>query len=429
MPMDAIQKNFLSEPQEIVLDPENRWWVSRLNRLGYIHHGWDRASKIRLRDCTLREGEETPGTHLCREDKLSIALRIQELGIEETEVGYCGAIDEHYGLTKYLRKGGVTLKLTSINRSYTRNGEWQEEVDRAVDSGIDCISFVVFCSDDLLESVPWISKEAIPDRVFQCVSYAREKGVDVSATLVAATRTNLRWVEAFTKSATSAEANGIGVADSMGCALPDTVAFLVRLVRDIGGPELEITFHGHNTFGLATANAVAAINAGADVVDVVPLGLGEGAGVVPLEEIAFVMEVLYGVDTGVKIDQVADVCRFVKDIFGVDLPLNKTFIGSGIYRHSIDSHIASILRGSWHSWECIHPSVVGQERQLEFGYSKIRSGRSGAVAAKIEQMGLIADDQQLDQIIGGIQEIAEKKDWASESEVENVIRRFIGIPG
>ncbi len=423
--MAEAEKDFLIEPKEIILDPDGRWWASRLNRLEYIHQNCLRPDRIFFRDCTLREGEETPGTHLSQDEKLSLALKIQEVGIEEIEVGYCGAIEEHYGLVKYLRNGGVTMKMTSINRSYARDGEWQDEVDRTVDAGVDCISFVVFCNDDLLASVPWLSKEAIPERVHECISYANKSGVEVSATLAGATRTNLRWVEAFAKAAADGNAHTIGIADSMGCGLPATVEFLVRVVRDAIGPDPLIAFHGHNTFGLAIANALSAINAGAGVVDVVPLGLGEGAGVIPLEEIVFILEVLYGMDTGLEVEKVANLCRAVKDVFDVEFLPTKTFIGNGIYRHSIDSHIASILRGAWHSWECVHPSVVGQERKLEFGFSKIRRGRSGAIAAKIEQLGLYADDSQLNQIIADVRTITEEQDWASESEVESVIRKAL----
>ena len=242
------------------------------------------------------------------------------------------------------------------------------------------------------------------------------------ATLAGATRTNLRWIEATMSAAAIAGADVVGIADSMGGALPETIEFLMHLsgTRPV---RAKLSFHGHNTFGLATANTLAAIRAGATVVDAVPLGLGKGAGIAPLEEIAFALEVLYGVDTGLKMERVAQLCREVQCAFKVEYPPTKTFIGSGIYRHSIDSHIASILRGKWHSWECVQPSVVGQKRQLEFGFAKIRRGRSGAIAAKIEKMGLAADDQQLDRIIDEVQAITRERDWASELDVEQVITR------
>ena len=427
--MEMPTVDLYSDPSEIILDPENRWWVSSLNRLAQVQQGISLPLRVRIRDCTLREGEETPGTHLTREQKLSLAQMLQETGFDEIEIGYCGAIDEHRDLVGFFRDAGLTVKLTSLNRTYTHDGEWQAEVDRAIKAGVGSISFIVFCNDDLLRSVPWLPKEDVPKRVFDCVSYARAAGVEVAATLAGASRTTLRWVELCTRAAAKAGANVIGVADSIGCAVPEMVAFLVRFVRDAVGPGPALAFHGHNTFGLATANALSAIKAGAEVVDAVPLGLGEGAGITPLEEIAFALEVLYGIQTGLEIGKVAELCRQVKKVFGVEYLPTKTFLGEGLYRHSIDSHIASILRGAWYTWESVHPSVVGQERQLEFGFAKIRRGRSGAIAAKIEKMGLEADDAQLNHIIADIQAITEVRHWATEEDVEKVIRRILRDSG
>ncbi len=412
----------VSDPSEIILDPQERWWVSRLNRLAQVQRGVPLPTHIRLRDCTLREGEETPGTRLSRAQKLQLAKSIQETGLEDIQVGYCGAVDEHRDLVRLFRDSGITVKLTSLNRSYARDGEWQAEIDRAVAEGVDCISFVVFINDDLLASVPWLKKEDVPERVFECVMYAHKAGIEVEAALAGASRTTLRWIQAFVRAAARAKADIIGLADSMGGALPETVEFLIRFTRDAAGPEPLLGFHGHNTFGLATANALAAVRGGAQVLDAVPLGLGEGAGIAPLEELAFALEVLYGIQTGLKMEKVAELCRRVREVFRVEHLPTKTFIGDGLYRHSIDSHIASILRGNWYTWECVHPSIVGQKRQLEFGYAKIRRGRSGAIAAKIEQMGLKADDAQLDGIINKIISVTEAKGWATEAQVEEIIR-------
>jgi isopropylmalate/homocitrate/citramalate synthase len=417
-----------NEPPEIIVDPQERWWVSRLNRLSLVQQQLAPMSHVRFRDCTIREGEEMPGVRLSYADKLSLARKIQETGIGEMEVGYCGAIDEHRKLAKFLRDEGISVKLTSINRSYGREGEWQQEIDLAAETGVDGISFVVFANDDLLTSVPWLPKRDVPDRVTRCVTYARNAGLEVAATVAGASRTTPRWIEACSQAAASSGANVIGIADSMGCALPETVSYLVHLVRDAVGHGPMIAFHGHNTLGLATANAISAVRAGAQVLDAVPLGLGEGAGIAPLEEMAFILEALYDIRTGLKVDKIADLCREVARVFGVDVLPTKTFIGRGIYRHSIDSHIASILRGAWYTWECVHPSVVGQTRHLEFGFAKLRRGRSGAIAAKIEQMGQEVSDEQLDTIVGEIRAITESRDWATEAEVEAIIAKVAHLP-
>lgn len=233
-----------SDPPEILLDSQERWWVSRLNRLAQVQEGVSLPSHVRIRDCTLREGEETPGTRLSREQKLELVKSIEETGLTEAQVGYCGAVDEHRDLVRLFKSAGVKIKLTSMNRAYARDGEWQAEIDRAVAEGVDCMSLIVFINDDLLASVPWLKKEDVPERVYECVSYARKAGVEVEAALAGASRTTLRWIEAFVRAAASAKADIIALADSMGGALPETVEFLMRFTRDAAGPEPLLGFHG-----------------------------------------------------------------------------------------------------------------------------------------------------------------------------------------
>lgn len=412
-PEGNAPSRFDSSP-EILIDPQNRWWVSSLNRLSQVRQGESLPEKVLIRDCTLREGEETPGTFLTDKQKVDLALQIEDVGVQEIEIGYCGAIEEHRHLARLLRDAGIKSHLTSVNRSYTFDGEWQAEVDRAIEAGIDRIAFVAFCNDALLASVPWLPKEAVPDRIFEVTEYARRAGAEVAMSVAGTARTEIHWLEKCARAASAAQAEVIGVTDSNGCATPELIAYLVRVVRDAAGPRPSIAFHGHNTFGLATANAIAAVRAGADVVDTVPLGLGEGAGITPLEQIAFALEVIYGVTCGLEMEKLGPLCRRVKEAFGVEHLPTESLVGSGLFRHSIDSHIASILRGEWHSWECIQPSVLGQERRLEFGYAKIRSGRSGAIGAKVEQMGLVANDDQLAEIIRQVRTVASTNKWATE---------------
>jgi isopropylmalate/homocitrate/citramalate synthase len=413
---------------EIELDPNDRWWVSRLNRLPEVQVDSAMPHSVRIRDCTLREGEETPGTQLTIGQKLSLARAIEKTGIQEIEIGYAGAVAEHQDLARRIRDEGIKLKLASVNRAYARDGEWQAEIDRAVKEGVDSISLVVFMNEDLLTSVPWLDRADVPQRVTEVVAYARTSGVEVAPVLAGASRTQLSAIHAFAEAAVAGGADVVGLADSMGCALPETVSYLVRYVRQVVGPQMTVAFHGHDTFGLATANTLAALRAGASIVDAVPLGLGEGAGIAPLEELVFALEILYGVDTGLEIERVAELCREVKLAFGVEYLPTKSIVGDGLFRHSIDSHIASILRGKWHSWECFQPSVVGQKRRLEFGFAKIRQGRSGAIAAKIDQMGLSASDEQLDSIIEQVRAITVANGWANEAEVEAVVQATLAQP-
>jgi isopropylmalate/homocitrate/citramalate synthase len=155
------------------------------------------------------------------------------------------------------------------------------------------------------------------------------------------------------------------------------------------------------------------------------LGLGDGAGITSGEEVALALEVLYGVETGLNLEKITELCQVVKEIFDIQISPHKPFVGENIYRHQIDSHFAAILRKGWHTWEVVKAEALGRERRLELASGKLRRGRSGAIAAKLENMGLEADDWQFDQIFEEIQSIVEEKKFVSEDEIERVIRCVI----
>ena len=407
---------------DVIMDPAERWWVSRLNRLAAVHGGWTPPGRVEIRDVTLREGEEMAGVVLSEEQKIALAQYARSIGIQEIQVGYCGAIREHEQLARAMRRAGIDARLVSLNRSYARSGEWETEIDRAVAAGVDVVTLAALCSDDLLASAPWLPRSDVPERIEQTVGYAKAAGVNVGCGLAGATQTDPRWVEECARAAASGGADFVSLADTTGCALPEAVEFLMLLTRDAVGPSVRLSFHGHDTFGLATANALAAVRGTADIIDAVPLGLGEGSGIVPLEEIAFALEVLYGVSTGLEMDRVADFARFAAETFGVEALPTKTFIGTSIYRHAVDSHIAAILRGRWQTWECVQPSLLGQVRSLEFAPSRIRRGRSGAIWAKLEQLGHEPDSDALDRIVDRVSEFALVAGFATEDDVETIIR-------
>jgi len=168
---------------------------------------------------------------------------------------------------------------------------------------------------------------------------------------------------------------------------------------------------------------------GAAAVDCTLLGMGDGAGITALEEIALALEVLYGVETGVRLDQITALCRLAQECFGTALSPHKPHVGENIFRHQIDSHIAAILRGDWSAWEVVRAEALGRERRLEFGYGKLRRGRSGAIALLVERLGLTATDAQMDEILDRIRAVTVRQRVCSLSEAEQIIRAVLAGEG
>lgn len=416
-----------SEAREIAWEPEGRWWIGRMNLLDSVNDHLALPDRVRVTDATLREGEEVPDTYLTEDQKVNLAQHIQDAGFAELEVGYAGVIQEHFDLVQRLRKEGFQGAISSHTRIYGRHGEWKDEIDRNLEAGAQVLTMVGSATEVGTATTPWLPKNEVADRIASCVSYAKSQGATVTFGLADLVRTTLDQVVACYRAAADAGIDRAYVYDGHGVARPGTIRFLTRFIKDLVGADVDIGVHAHDTYGLAQANAVAALTSGANTVDAVPLGLGEGGGITASEEISAVMEILYGVPTGVRLDRLRPLCSAVARAFRITMPKTKAVVGANTYSHQIDSHVAAILRGAWYSWEVVRPEVLGHERNLAFAHAKIRDGRSGAVAALIESMGVDVTDEELRAVIDELRSQTDQRPSLSIDEAKAVVQRVLGI--
>lgn len=421
--MNPIDKK--AEAREIYWDPQGRWWSGRMNLLSSVNDELTLPSKVHIVDATLREGEEVPDTFLTLDEKVELADQIYATGFSELEVGYVGVIQEHYDLVQRLRREGFKGTISSHTRIYGRPDEWRAEIDQNFEAGAEILTMVGFASEVGTATTPWLSKREVADRVADCVSYAKAQGGDVTFGLADLVRTDFEQIVACYRAAAEEGVNRVYVYDGLGAARPEAIRFLTRFIRDLVGKEVEIGVHVHDTYGLSHANAVAALTAGASVVDAVPLGLGDGAGITASEEVAAAMEVLYGVPTSIKLDRLRILCQNVAKYFKIPMPKTKAVVGENTYSHQIDSHVAAILRGAWYSWEVARPEVFGHERHLGFGHAKLRDGRSGAIAALLDSMSLNPSDSELEAIFAALRTETKRKPSLNVGEAREVIRRTL----
>ncbi len=415
------------QAREIAWGPEKRWWIARTNLLDSVNYDIVLPDQVRVVDATLREGEEVPDTLLSEDQKVKLAHRIQEAGFAELEVGYAGVIQEHFDLVQRLRREGFEGAISSHTRIYGRHGEWKNEIDRNLDAGAQVLTMVGSATEVGTATTPWLPKDKVADRIADCVSYAKSKGATVTFGLADIIRTSFDQIVACYRAAADAGVDRAYVYDGHGAARPGAIRFLTRFIKDLVGADIDIGVHAHDTYGLAQANAVAALTSGANTVDAVPLGLGEGGGITATEEISAAMEILYGVPTGVRLDKLRLLCSAVARAFEIAVPKTKAVVGANTYSHQIDSHVAAILRGAWYSWEVARPEVLGHERNLAFAHAKIRDGRSGAVAALLESMGIDVTDDELRAVIEELRLETERRRSLSVDEAKDLVRRVLGI--
>ena len=177
-----------------------------------------------------------------------------------------------------------------------------------------------------------VKKKMFPIETYETVSIRRNAALLRPSDWLTRQGQTLKYVVRCYKAAYLAGADGLYVYDGPGCASPETIEYIVKLVRAISGGQVEIIVHCHNDFGLATANSIAAVKAGATLVDAVVNGLGDRAGNAPFEEVVTALEVLYNVRTGIDISKITEISKMVSDIYKILLRpikrlLEKTVIG------------------------------------------------------------------------------------------------------
>jgi len=404
--------------KEMLFDPMNRWYVGRLNLLNLVQPP-GMPNKVIIKDETLREGEETPGVYLTLEKKLRIARALEEIGVREIEVGYAGSTREHFEFARALKSEEIKLGLCSHARAYSKEDEWKKEVEEVAQSGVEMISFVGYVSECRIGGKSWLSKREFPKRVRDVILFAKDHGLRVGFGLADPARSQLQFVVDCCVAAGEAGVDRYYVYDGPGCATPETIRFLTLLARDT--THSQVAVHCHDDYGLATANTLEAVKAGAEVVDCVVNGLGDRAGNAALEEVVASLTVLYQVDTGIKIEGLYPLSKLVEEVYGVPIAPNKALVGSNQYNHATDSHIQDIIRGEWFTWENIRAEALGQKRILEFGSTALSRQPSGAIGSKIEVMGYRFVQEDLDRVIEKVKGMIEEKGFVSEDQLEEVI--------
>ncbi|MFX0025109.1 MAG: hypothetical protein ACFE8M_01750 [Candidatus Hermodarchaeota archaeon] len=392
------------------MDKDQRWWSFEWNFFESIRNQMDLPKKVIIKDDTLREGEETPGTYFTIDQKIEIAKLLEEMGIPEIEVGYAAGIKEHAETFKALKKDGIKMKLSSHARMYVEDIE--KEVDDILAAEADHINFLLVPGPALK------TRNDVFNRISEGIKYAKDQGAYVA---FGSGRIIPKYWEKFLHLAVDAGVDRVVVYDGNGCTLPiafkDVVKFTKNIVKDIS-----VEVHAHQDLGLAVANTLAGVEGGAEVVDVVFNGLGDRAGNAATEEIIMALEILYGIDLGLKLDMIMEISQLVEKYSKIPLQPHKPIVGKNCFVHESDLHVEQILRGNWVTWELFQPQVVGQTRKLIFGPTTLQSR---AIKVKLEKMGLSPTEEHLKIILKKIQEKIKHQKYISEKELENLANELI----
>jgi len=319
---------------------------------------------VLIRDSTLREGLELPGVELSLAKKLKIARMLEQMHVPEIEIGMPYGIRSCLPLAASVKSEGMKIRTSALVLAY--RATWKEEIDIASASSLDRIELLIPTSDTLLNLKDYyrINKDGLPGVLQDVLGYAKKRRVRAGLGFVDATRTDLGFLVRLMRVGLAAGADRVILYDTTGVASPRLMTAMVSGAKR--KCPLPIIVHCHNDFGLATANTLAGLAAGAAGADVVTNGLGDRGGNAALEEVVLALEVLHGVRTGIRMEHVSALSRLVENLSGIRKCRVKAVVGEFTFLHSPVMHIRNAASGNRRGFEPFEPEVIGAVRKFAF---------------------------------------------------------------
>lgn len=370
---------------------------------------------IEICDVTLRDGEQTPGVAFSKEQKMSIARHLDDIGVDVIEAGFPVVSDAEKDVVKTIANMGLDAKICCLCRST------QKDVETAVDCDVDFVSIFLAMSNLHLKYKYHKSLDEMLDVAMNAIEYAKDHGIGVRFAAEDATRTPIpRLIEAF-KMAEERNADYISVADTVGILNPTTATYLVdQIYNAIDTQKTKICMHCHDDLGLAVANTLAAAEAGAFQLHTTVNGIGERAGNAALEEVLMNLRVQYGIDR-YDLHSLVDLSHEVRDASKIDVAINKAVVGQNAFSHESGIHVAAILENP-RTYELFLPEMVGGKRNLIVG----KHTGTKALAGIIKDIGCELDEENFCKLFDQVKVITETEQRSVErDELEKMIRNIL----
>jgi isopropylmalate/homocitrate/citramalate synthase len=366
---------------------------------------------VGLYDTTLRDGEQTVGVVLTPEAKLAIARALDAAGIDRIEAGFPRVSEEDARAIELIRDAGLEAEIWGFSRAV------RADVDALLELGLQASVIESPISDGKLAALG-VSREAMLGRIRDAVSYATEQGIRVAFFGVDSTRADLEFVRTAYVSAVEAGAAEVVVVDTLGIATPEAAAYLVNEVAERLDYEVPVHWHGHDDFGLATAAAVAAVQAGATWVQGTVNGMGERAGNADLGEIALALEALYGIPTRFRLEQARELARLVQELSGTPLAPWKAVTGDNLFTRE-----SGAVASQFHDPPAIEPyasELVGARRGIVLGK---KSGLD-SIRIKADELGLDVADEDLPGLLEAVKKAGtRKRGLVTDAELKRLVAR------
>jgi homocitrate synthase NifV len=349
-----------------------------MNDRSKILHKLDQYSLV-VCDTTLRDGEQAAGIVFANLEKVRIAKLLDEIGVQQIEAGIPAMGGDEKAAIKRIAHLGLDASILGWNRAS------KEDIAHSIDCDVDSVAISMSSSDIHIEHKLMKSREWVLERITESVEFARSHGLYISVNAEDASRADPEFMLQFASTAREAGADRVRYCDTLGIMTPSgTYDAIKRIVDNVKVP---IEMHTHNDFGMATANAIAGVQAGARFLSTTVMGIGERTGNSPLEEVVMASKHLLSIDTGIDTKRLREIAEYVARASNREIPAWKPIVGQNCFAHEAGIHTDGVMK-FLSNYEPYSPEEVGMSRKIIVGK---HSGRS-TIKQILQTKGFELDD-------------------------------------
>ncbi len=317
-----------------------------------------KGKKIFVVDTTLRDGEQTAGVVFANREKISIAKMLCELGVDQIEAGIPVMGGDEKETLKAIAHLGLNCSVMAWNRAVV------DDIKESLDCGVNAVAISMPVSDIHIEHKLQSTRERVLEKVAQAVDFAKKHNLYVSANAEDASRADEEFLALYAKTVKEAGADRMRFCDTVGILNPFTTYEKVQ--RLLSAVDIDLEMHMHNDFGMATANTLAGLMAGANYAGVTVNGLGERAGNAALEEVAMALKHTMGCEMTLNSKGFLELSTYVAAASNRKLPLSKPIVGKNMFAHESGIHADGAYKNP-RTYEAFDPEEIGLVRQIVVG--------------------------------------------------------------
>lgn len=375
--------------------------------------------KIVLFDTTLRDGEQAPGYSMQTEEKTEIATALEKLGIDIIEGGFAASSEGDLNAIKKICDAVKDSEIASLARASESD---IDAAEKALKNAVSSRIHIFLATSEIhMKYKLKMSESEVLDRIEKSVKYACGKCANVQFSAEDAFRSDRKFLKKALETAIKAGATTVNIADTVGYATPEEVKSLISYLNGMDKREkVKLGIHCHNDLGMATANSISAIEAGADHIEGTINGIGERSGNAALEEIIMALKIradILKAETKADTKLIYKTCKLVSNITGSRLPLNKPIVGSNAFKHESGIHQHGVLAAPI-TYEIFSPEDIGMKRS-EIILGK-HSGKH-AFQSQLEEMGYTVTPEEINSYFEKFKALADKKKFVSGKDIEAII--------